>query len=72
MLIDKMMDWEEGMLSDRETLELFSGLIKSRQVWSLQGCYGRFASNLIESGLITIAGKITDKAEELLSETGIG
>jgi hypothetical protein len=71
MLIDKMMDWEDGSLSDTETLELFAQLIKSRQAWSLQGCYGRYASNLIESGLITQGGKITDKAYALLEENGI-
>lgn len=70
-VFEKMMAWEEGELGDRETLELFGELIKTGQCLSLQGCYGRFAMNLVENDLITKGGKITDKAEELLLEVGL-
>jgi hypothetical protein len=70
-IVSKIMAWEEGELGDRETLEFFADLIKTGQCWSLQGCYGRFAANLIENDLITKEGVVTDKAEELLQEAGL-
>ena len=45
-------------LSGEETLELFSELIKNGQAWTLQGCYGRTAQNLIDRGLISKKGII--------------
>lgn len=56
--LDKMMAWENGELSDQDTLQLFSELIKNGQAWSLQGCYGRFAMQLIEAGYVDHDGKI--------------
>lgn len=48
--IDRMIAWEQGELSDKETLKLFQELIDSREVWQLQGRYGRFAHALLEAG----------------------
>lgn len=45
-----MMDWEEGNLSDDETVELFQNLIDTGLAWQLQGCYGRQAAALIDAG----------------------
>jgi hypothetical protein len=58
MLIDKIIGYESGELSDRETTELFAELIKTGQCWLLQGCYGRTANALIEQGVIDKTGKI--------------
>ena len=51
--VGQMMAWENGELSDEDTVELFQRLIDSREVWSLQGMYGRFAAQLIEEGYCT-------------------
>lgn len=50
--IDKIMQYENGELSEEETIELFQELIDNGLVWSLQGHYGRRAKILIEQGLI--------------------
>ena len=51
--IDKIMDYENGELSEEQTLELFQELIDTGLCWQLQGSYGRMAKQLIEMGLIT-------------------
>jgi hypothetical protein len=48
--LSKMMAWEEGELSDDDTIALFQELIDSGLAWKLQGCYGRMAKQLIEGG----------------------
>ena len=53
-----IMAFEEGELSEHDTLVLFSRLIKSGQAWTLQGFYGRTARQLIDAGLITPKGDI--------------
>ena len=60
---NRIIDYECGHLSDAKTLRLFSELIKTGMVWSLQGHYGRTASALIGDGWIERDGTITDKAE---------
>lgn len=65
MLTDLIISYESGELSDKDTLELFSQLVKSGQAWTLQGHYGRTAQALIDSDWIDAQGKInTDKLEE--------
>ena len=57
-LVDKIIAWESGELEGKETLEFFAELIESGQAWTLQGTYGRTASDLIERGLIDKEGLI--------------
>jgi len=57
-LVDKIIAWESGELEGKQTLELFAELIENGQAWSLQGSYGRTASNLIDRGLISKEGDI--------------
>ena len=65
-LINKIIAYEQDELTDLETLNLFSELIKSEQCWSLQGHYGRTAHALIENGLISKDGVLNyDKIDEL-------
>lgn len=50
--IESIIAFEEGELSERETIELFQRLVDSGLAWSLQGSYGRIATALIDQGLI--------------------
>ena len=49
--VDRIIAYESGELSDKETIVLFQALIDSGQAWTLQGSYGRMAAALIEAGL---------------------
>jgi hypothetical protein len=44
--------------TDEEQLEAWAYLIKTGHCWSLQGWFGRTASQLIEQGIITKEGEI--------------
>lgn len=57
MMIDKIIDYEAGRLSEEEIVELFQDLINTGMAWRLQGSYGRMAQNLIDSGICTEAQK---------------
>ena len=57
-LVESIMAYEVGDLSDEDTLKLFAHLIRSGQAWSLQGSYGRAAMQFIEQGLISPEGDI--------------
>ena len=48
--LDYIMAYEDGSLSDDDTVELFQYLVDSGLAWRLQGSYGRTAKALIESG----------------------
>ena len=50
--IESILAFEEGELSEDETIELFQKLVDSGLAWSLQGSYGRIATALIDQGLI--------------------
>jgi hypothetical protein len=49
--LDRMIQWEDGTLSEEDTIALFQELIDSGLVWRLQGTYGRVAQSLIHNGL---------------------
>jgi hypothetical protein len=53
--IDKILDYENGMLTEDETVELFQELVDNGMAWTLQGHYGRTARDLIESGQVVMA-----------------
>jgi hypothetical protein len=57
-LVDKIIAYEGGELSDNDTIELFAELVKNGMAWSLQGCYGRTAKALIDNGYISDKGEI--------------
>jgi hypothetical protein len=50
-----------------EQLEAWAYLIKTGQCWSLQGFFGRTAQGLIDEGLVTSEGEITELAHERLA-----
>jgi hypothetical protein len=49
--VDFVIDYEQGNLDDEAIVEGFQHLIDSGLCWQLQGCYGRMAQSLIQSGL---------------------
>jgi len=62
-LVGMIIAYETGELSAEKTLELFAELIRTGQAYSLQGCYGRTATALIDGGYISKEGKILKTAE---------
>lgn len=67
-LVGQIIAYESGEMSNAEMLDMFSELIKSGTVWTLQGSYGRTANALIESAILTPAGEITQYGHDLLEE----
>jgi len=63
-LVSDIIAYEQGELSPLQTLELFGYLIESGQAWTLQGSYGRAAQTLIDNGMLTAEGNLTDAAIE--------
>lgn len=51
-LVDVMLDFENGVLGEEETIEFFQHLVDTGAAWSLQGSYGRMAQQLIEAGYV--------------------
>ena len=52
-MVEKIIDFENGNMTEEEIIEFFQSIIDLGLVWDLQGFYGRMASNLIEEGLCT-------------------
>jgi hypothetical protein len=63
-VVGAIMKYESGKLSDLGELKLFSNLIKSGKIYSMQGHYGRNAKALIADGRLDKKGNITSKAKE--------
>jgi hypothetical protein len=53
--IKRMMDYEDGELSEKDEIAMFQKLINSGTVWHLQGSYGRRAMNLLRDGKCELA-----------------
>ena len=51
-LVDKIIAWEQGELSDDEVIAFFQELVDTGIVWKLQGHYGRMATRLLRAGAI--------------------
>lgn len=65
-LWEDIVRYEQGELNKKETISLFSKLIKNGMAWSLQGHYGRTSVYLIENGILSKLGDIlVDDLEEL-------
>lgn len=50
--IDKVLRYEEGLMTEDEIYVFFQELVDSDAAWSLQGSYGRMAESLIRGGLV--------------------
>tara|TARA_R110002110_G_scaffold407462_1_gene628370 strand:- start:621 stop:806 length:186 start_codon:yes stop_codon:yes gene_type:complete len=51
-ITERMIAYEQGQLTQEQTISLFQELLNSGLVWQLQGHYGRVAYQLMEAGLI--------------------
>ncbi len=62
--VTQIMAFESGELSPNQIVDLFSELLKNGHAWSLQGLYGRTATDLIEAGYLDRTGKILKRLPE--------
>jgi hypothetical protein len=60
-IVDKIIDYESGIMTDDDIVDLFANLIKTGLAWNLQGSYGRAAKALIDNGVISEEGEIYDR-----------
>lgn len=51
-IVDRIMAYEQGDMSQQEMLQFFQELIDTGLAFRLQGHYGRTAANLIKAGLV--------------------
>ena len=51
-LVDQLIAYEEGQLTEDEEIAFFEHLVETGTCWQLQGHYQRVAATLIEAGLI--------------------
>lgn len=63
--IDLIIAYEQGDLSDYQTVNLFAELVRNGMAWALQGHYGRVARALIEAGYLDREGNVSLAALEL-------
>jgi hypothetical protein len=50
--VARIIQYEQGELADEEIIKLFSDLLNSGLVYSLQGHYQRLCQRLLDAGLI--------------------
>jgi hypothetical protein len=61
--VDNIIAYESGELNNSQCLELFSELLKSKTIYSLQGSYQRPAKALIDNGFLSVTGDILKDIE---------
>jgi hypothetical protein len=60
MNVDNIIKYESGEMGLGEMVQFFADMIKSGDVWSLQGHYGRNAMAIIEAGIVDREGNIDE------------
>ena len=53
-MVDKVMAYEAGEMSEEDMIEFFQELIDSGMAWKFQGSYGRTAMALLDAGYCTM------------------
>lgn len=51
-LVDRIIEFENGDMSQEDTIAFFQDLVDTGLAWKLQGSYGRMANALIKDGLV--------------------
>ena len=51
-LVDQLIAYEEGQMTEDEEIALFQHLIDTGMCWHMEGYYHRVGASLIEAGLI--------------------
>ena len=59
--VDHVIRYENGEMTEEETIGFFQELVNSGMAWTLQGHYGRMAVDLLEAGLISNGGEDEDR-----------
>ena len=62
-ILDKIIAYEQGDLTNDETIELFQELVDSGLAWQMGGYYVRRAECLIKQGKIKARRKTNEEAE---------
>jgi len=57
-LVGKIIDYEDGNMSESEVVAFFQELVDSGMAWTLQGHYGRTARVLIEAGRVRLGAPV--------------
>ena len=60
MNVENIIKYESGEMGLGEMVQFFADMIKSGDVWSLQGHYGRNATAIIEAGIVDREGNIDE------------
>ena len=56
-ILQQLISWEQGQLSESETLAFFRELIKSGLAWKMTGSVRRYAAELVREGRIPVNGQ---------------
>ena len=71
-LVGSVIDYENGQMDDEQTIDFFQHLIDNGMAWTLQGHYGRTATDLINAGHCTGKQKTMPKPiKPILTPTGL-
>jgi len=57
--VGKIMAYEDGSLSEADTIKMFQEMVNDGSVWKLQGSYGRTAQAMLDAGVIQPPTKAT-------------
>ncbi len=52
-IVSGIIEFENGEMDEEETIEFFQELVDIGMAWTLQGFYGRTATDLINAGMVT-------------------